>query len=69
MKLISSYIRELKIASRGFYFSIEILVAITLLVILLVAISEESTAVQEQFILIEIDGSDEGVAYGLTQAL
>ncbi len=58
MKLISSYIRELKIASRGFYFYIEIAVAIVLLVILLVAIQEESSAVQEEFLLIEMDVTD-----------
>lgn len=40
MKLFSTYIKEMKIASRGFYFYIEIFVAVIALIILLVAVKE-----------------------------
>jgi hypothetical protein len=36
MKLWSSYIKEMKIAARGFYFYIELFMAVVLLIILLV---------------------------------
>ncbi|MFC1920534.1 ABC transporter permease [Chloroflexota bacterium] len=49
MKLLSSYIKEMKIAARGFYFYVEIAMAIILLVILLF-ISETSTSNSKQFI-------------------
>ncbi len=50
MKLLSNYIKELKIAARGFYFYVEIAMAIILLSILLFAISETSTSNSKQFI-------------------
>ncbi len=50
MKLLSSYIKEMKIAARGFYFYIEIAMAIILLAILLFAVSETSTSNSKQFI-------------------
>ncbi len=50
MKLLSSYLKEMKIAARGFYFYIEIAMAIILLAILLLAVSETSTSNRKQFI-------------------
>jgi len=50
MKLLSSYIKEMKIASRGFYFYIEIFFAIILLAILLFAVNEKSESKQKEFI-------------------
>ena len=49
MKLLSNYLKEMKIAARGYYFYIEIVMAIILLVILLF-ISETSTSTRKQFI-------------------
>ncbi len=40
MKLLSTYLKEMKIASRGFYFYIEIFIALLLLAILLLAVEE-----------------------------
>lgn len=50
MKLLSSYQKEMKIAARGFYFYIEIFFAVILLVILLVAVNEESVSKQKEFL-------------------
>jgi len=49
MKLLSNYIKEMKIAARGFYFYIEIAMAVVLLAVLLFAISETSTSNRKQF--------------------
>jgi len=43
MKIFSSYIKEMKIATRGFYLYIEIIMAIILLVIVLFAIKDNTT--------------------------
>ena len=50
MKLLSNYLKEMKIAARGFYFYIEIIMAVILLAILLVAVSETSTSSSKQFV-------------------
>ena len=50
MKLLSSYIKEMKIAARGFYFYIEIGMALIILAILLIAVSETSTSSRKHFI-------------------
>ncbi|MFC2021944.1 ABC transporter permease [Chloroflexota bacterium] len=50
MKLLSSYLKEMKIAARGFYFYIEIGMAFLLVGILLLLISETSTSSSKQFI-------------------
>jgi ABC-2 type transport system permease protein len=50
MKLLSSYLKEMKIAARGFYFYIEIGMAVLLLAILLLVISETSTSSSKQFV-------------------
>ena len=50
MKLLSNYIKEMKIAARGFYFYIEIAMAVVLLAVLLFAVSETSTSSRKQFI-------------------
>ncbi|MFC1915895.1 ABC transporter permease [Chloroflexota bacterium] len=50
MKLLSNYLKEMKIAARGFYFYIEIGMAVILLAILLLVVSETSTSNSKQFI-------------------
>jgi len=50
MKLLSSYIKEMKIAARGLYFYIEIFMAVVLLAILLFAVSETTTSNRKQFV-------------------
>jgi len=50
MKLLSNYLKEMKIAARGFYFYIEIGMAVILLAILLFVVSETSTSNSKQFI-------------------
>ncbi len=50
MKLLSSYLKEMKIAARGFYFYIEIGMAVLLLAVLLLVISETSTSAGKQFV-------------------
>ena len=50
MKLLSNYLKEIKIAARGFYFYIEIAMAVILVGILLFVVSETSTSSGKQFI-------------------
>jgi hypothetical protein len=50
MKLLSNYIKEMKIAARGFYFYIEIAMAVIIVGILLFVVSETSTSSSKQFI-------------------
>ncbi|MFC1873657.1 ABC transporter permease [Chloroflexota bacterium] len=50
MKLLSAYLKEMKIAARGFYFYIEIVMAVILLAILLFAVSETSTNSSKELI-------------------
>jgi len=50
MKLLSNYFKEMKIAARGFYFYIEIGMAVLLVGILLLVVSETSTSNSKQFI-------------------
>ena len=47
MKLLSSYLKEMKIAARGFYFYIEIVIALIILVILLFSVNEKSVSKTE----------------------
>lgn len=54
MKLLSSYIKEMKIAARGFYFYIEIFFAILLVVILLVAVKEKPTSKEYEFLFYDM---------------
>ena len=50
MKLLSDYLKEKKIAARGFYFYIEIGMAVILLAVLLFVVSETSTSDSKRFI-------------------
>ena len=50
MKLLSNYLKEMKLAARGFYFYIEIAMALVLLAILLLLVSETSTSSRKQFL-------------------
>ncbi len=50
MKLLSSYFKEMKIAARGFYFYIEIVIAAIVLIILLFGVKENSVSRQKEFV-------------------
>ncbi len=50
MKLFSTYIKEMKIASRGFYFYIEIFIAIIALIIILVAVKENPDSKMKEYL-------------------
>lgn len=50
MKLINSYSKEMKIAARGFYFYIEIIIAIIVLLVLLYAVDENPTTSKKEFL-------------------
>ena len=50
MKLLSSYFKELKIAARGFYFYIELFMAVLILVVLLVAVNENPKSNQKEYL-------------------
>ncbi|MBT3318307.1 MAG: ABC transporter permease [Clostridia bacterium] len=50
MKLLSSYIKEMKIAARGFYFYVELGIAIIMLLILLFAIAENPDSKSKEYL-------------------
>lgn len=50
MKLLSSYLKEMKIASRGFYFYIEIFIAIIMLLVILVVINPNPDGKMEEYL-------------------
>ena len=54
MKLLSSYIKEMKIAARGFYFYVELGMAIIMLLILLLAIAENPDSKSKEYIYNDI---------------
>ncbi len=53
MKIFSNYLKEMKIASRGFYFYIEIFFAVIVVLLLLFAVKETSNKVEEEFLFYE----------------
>lgn len=55
MKLLSSYIKEMKIASRGFYFYIEVFMAVIILLILLFAVSENPESKLKEFLYYDMN--------------
>lgn len=57
MKLLSSYIKEMKIAARGFYFYIEVFMAGLILVILLFAVNENPDSRQKEFVYYDMGGA------------
>ena len=54
MKLFSSFIKELKIASRGFYFYIEIFMAVLILAILLILVPDNFDSKQSEYIYLDM---------------
>ena len=54
MKLWSSYIKEMKIAARGFYFYIEIVIAIILLAVILLAVDKDPKSKVEEYIFYDM---------------
>ncbi len=55
MKLLSTYIKEMKIAFRGFYFYIEVVMAVIILTILLVAVKENPVSNDQEFVFYDMD--------------
>ena len=56
MKLLSSYFKEMKIAARGFYFYVELGVAVIVLIVLLVSVSEDPPGKAEEFLYYDMPG-------------
>ena len=54
MKLFSSFVKELTLATRSFYFYIEIFFAVVLLAVVLFAIPEQIRAVQTQLLHLDL---------------
>lgn len=54
MKLLSTFVKEMKIALRGFYFYMEILVAVLLLIVLFTLVSENQTINTKEYIYLNI---------------
>ena len=55
MKLLSTYIKEMKIAFRGFYFYIEVVMAVIILTILLAAVKENPVSKEKEFLFFDMD--------------
>jgi len=54
MKLLSTYLKEMKIASRGFYFYIEIFIAVLLLAVLLFVVEENPDSKFEEYLYFDM---------------
>ncbi|NLY82045.1 MAG: ABC transporter permease, partial [Clostridiales bacterium] len=59
MKLWSSYLKELKLSSKGFYFYVEIAMTVILLIVLLFVIPENYTGTQEEYLTLDLPKSAE----------
>lgn len=57
MKLFSSFVKELKIASRGFYFYIEIFMAVLILVIFLFVVPENFDSTTSEYVYLDMPNS------------
>jgi len=55
MKLLSTYLKEMKIAFRGFYFYIEVVMAAIILTILLVAVKEAPESKEKEFLFYDME--------------
>lgn len=55
MKLLSTYLKEMKIAFRGFYFYIEVVMAAIILTILLAAVKENPVSKEKEFVFYDMD--------------
>lgn len=54
MKLWHSYLKELKLSSKGFYFYIELIMAAIIIFVLLVFIPEEPNNVQDSYLMMDL---------------
>lgn len=54
MKLWHSYLKELKLSSRGFYFYIELIMTVIILVVLLFVIPEKMTTTQKEYLALDL---------------
>lgn len=64
MKLLSSFVKELKIASRGFYFYIEIFMAVLILAIFLFAVPDNFNNKDTEYIFLEMPAQAKEVYLG-----
>lgn len=64
MKLWYSYLKELKLSSKGFYFYIEVAMTLIILVILLFVIPENYTSTQEEYLTLDLPKSVEEMFVG-----
>ena len=55
MKLLSTYLKEMKIAFRGFYFYIEVVMAAIILTILMVAVKENPVSKEKEFVFFDME--------------
>lgn len=61
MKLWYSFVKELLLASRGFYFWVEIIVAVVIVAVMLILVPEHSTARQTEYIYLDMPVVNEAV--------
>lgn len=54
MKLLNTYVKEMKIAARGFYFYVEVFMAIIILVVLLVAVKDNPVSKEYEFLFYDM---------------
>jgi hypothetical protein len=59
MKLWYSFTKELKLSSKGFYFYIEILMAVIIITVLLVFIPEEIKSVSDEYLMLDMPATVE----------
>ena len=55
MKLLSTYLKEMKIAARGFYFYIEVVMAVIILTILLAVVKENPVSKEKEFLFYDME--------------
>ena len=63
MKLWSSFVKELTIASRGFYFFVEVTMAVILLLVLLLVIPEQFSNKEAEYLYLDIPVASAKAAY------
>ncbi len=64
MKLFSSFVKELKIASRGFYFYIEIFMAVLILAIFLLVVPNNFTSKAKEYLYLDMPAEASDVYLG-----
>ncbi|MBJ8326239.1 ABC transporter permease [Streptococcus pacificus] len=57
MRLFHTFIKEMKLAARGFYFYIEIIVAVIALIVLMTLVKEQPSTTTKEFIFLDVNTS------------